>query len=379
MLEKIKKIFQNEKFILRLYFILPVFITVRAIIFSAKSNESIGNNFLIFKYSFLRLIENNSMYVFFTNLDLFKYSPTFAVWMAPFYFMNDKIGYFIFIAIHTFVLLYAVYKLPKIEKKYVILFLWFILNELVTSLMNCQTNSLIVGLIILAIITIEEKKIAISTLFIIIAFFIKPYALAGCIMYIFYENKIKIVMYSILWFLIFAAFPFMFVSLDSYIFQLNEWKIMLQNDHSASFGMSVMGLFKNNLMIEAKNQIILLGTIILFIPLINLKSYSYFEFRMKFLASILIWMVIFNHKAESPTFIIAVCGVAIWYYYSEKSIFNLVLLLFVLILTQLGNTDIYPSFIRNEFLRPRDLKALPCLLVWLKVNYELLRFKSIIK
>lgn len=375
MLNKIACLLENKKLVVVTYTILVLFICIRAIIFSKVPGGSIGNNYLIFKNSFQRLIDNQSLYVYYTNLDLFKYSPTFAVCMLPIHYINDYVGIFFWTIINTLIVVFAFLKLPKLDKKYIVFALWFIINELATALMNCQTNPFIVGLIILGIIAIENKKVALSTLLIMIAFFIKPYAAAACMMYIFYTDKLKIVLFSVFWFLLLAAMPFIFISYDSYLFQLVEWKIMLQNDHAASYGLSVMSLLKNNLNVDAKNSTILIGTLVLFVPLYKINCYKSFDFRINFLASILIWLVIFNHKAESPTFIIAVCGVALWYFYGEKSKTNLVLLLFVLVLTQLGNTDVYSAAIRNEWMQPRALKALPCFLVWLKVNYELLAFQ----
>lgn len=376
MKDKLVQFFSNAKVISWVYVFILFLVSGKSILSSLFKNHSIGDNYLVFKFSFERLVNNQSMYVFFTKLDLFKYSPTFATWMLPFYYLNDYVGVFIWIALNAFVVYFAFKKLANINQKYIVLALWFILNELVTSLMNCQTNPLILGLIVLSFLAIENKNIALSTFLILVAFFIKPYALAICVIYIFYENKLKIVLFSLFWFLVLAALPLLFVSIDSYIFQLNEWQIMLKNDHSASYGMSVMGVVKNVLGFELKNQIMLFGLLFLFVPLLKVKYYTDFLFRIKYIASILIWMIIFNHKAESPTYIIAVGGVALWFFYSDKNVINLVLLLFVLFLTQLSPTDIFPKFIRDTYIKPYELKALPCILVWIKINIELLFYKN---
>ncbi|MDR1417127.1 MAG: hypothetical protein LBJ57_06895, partial [Prevotellaceae bacterium] len=42
-------------------------------------------------------------------------------------------------------------------------------------------------------------------------------------------------------------------------------------------------------------------------------------------AKALIRMVIFNHKAESPTFVIAIAGVTLWFVHSKKSTLNIML------------------------------------------------------
>lgn len=83
------------------------------------------------------------------------------------------------------------------------------------------------------------------------------------------------------------------------------------------------------------------------------------------------WVVIFNHKAESPTYIIAMTGIAIWFVMSEKNKLNLILFASALILTSISSTDIFPRYLRNEFIRPYTIKALSCILIWLKIIYDL--------
>jgi hypothetical protein len=87
-------------------------------------------------------------------------------------------------------------------------------------------------------------------------------------------------------------------------------------------------------------------------------------------------MVLFNHKGESPSYIIAMTGVAIWFFISKKSAFEIFLLVFVFILTCLSPTDIFPRFIRDNYVNSYSLMALPCLLVWIKIIYEMIILKK---
>jgi hypothetical protein len=41
-------------------------------------------------------------------------------------------------------------------------------------------------------------------------------------------------------------------------------------------------------------------------------------------------------------------------------------------LTSFSPSDLFPKFIRDEFIKPYSLKALPCVLIWLAVSYQLL-------
>jgi hypothetical protein len=48
------------------------------------------------------------------------------------------------------------------------------------------------------------------------------------------------------------------------------------------------------------------------------------------------------------------------------------LLLFVLVFTVLSPTDVFPRYIRLEYVIRYSLKALPCFLAWLIITYQLL-------
>lgn len=56
------------------------------------------------------------------------------------------------------------------------------------------------------------------------------------------------------------------------------------------------------------------ATVMLALPLLLRPArWLDIDFRRSFLASVLVYCVIFNHKAEQPSFIIALVGIAIWY------------------------------------------------------------------
>jgi hypothetical protein len=108
------------------------------------------------------------------------------------------------------------------------------------------------------------------------------------------------------------------------------------------------------------------------LPFVNYRKFADRSNRILFFSSLLIWMVIFNHKAESPTFIIATPGVFIWFFNQKKSTVNLVLLCCVVIFTSLSSTDLFPPFIRENYFEPYAIKAVPCILVWMKIVADLL-------
>ena len=150
---------------------------------------------------------------------------------------------------------------------------------------------------------------------------------------------------------------------------------MLRADHSASWGFSVAGWLYTWFGLEMKNNIVLLGTFILLLPLASYNVYKIYRFRLLFLASILVWVVIFNHKAESPTFIIAIAGVAIWYFCAAPSKLDTALLLLALIFTVLSPTEIFPRQIRNDYIVPYAVKVIPCIAIWCKIVWDMMSTK----
>jgi len=95
------------------------------------------------------------------------------------------------------------------------------------------------------------------------------------------------------------------------------------------------------------------------------------------LSSILIWIVIFNHKAESPTYILAVTEIAVWLFTQKNNRLNLIFLIFAFIFTELSSTDFFPLFIKRDLFMPYAIKALPCIIIWSKITYDILVYKKL--
>ena len=332
------------------------------------------NNYKIFKHSFFHLLENQNLYDYHEeeHFDLYKYSPTFALFMGVFAYLPDIIGLILWNLLNAFILLFAIKKLPFSNAKKNVFILAFILIELITSLQNSQSNALMVGLILWAFLFLEQKKVIYASLLITLSVFIKLFGIVAFALFIFYPNKGKAIFSTIIWTLLLLLIPLLVISFPDLLEQYDHWIELLKNDKSVALNLSVSGWLKAWFGISGFNTIILaLGTVILLAPLVKFSRYTSFVFRMLFLSSILIWMVIFNHKAESPTYIIAIIGVVIWYFVQEKSKLNLLLLILAFFFTTLSSTDLIPSFIYEEWTKPYVLKAVPCIFIWFKLNYDL--------
>jgi hypothetical protein len=96
--------------------------------------------------------------------------------------------------------------------------------------------------------------------------------------------------------------------------------------------------------------------------------------RFLLLAYAFLWVILFNHAAESPTFIIAVQGVAIFYIINKYTMqpWALVLIWGVFLFSMMVPTDIYPLSWRHNFLQPYLIKVIPCFIVWIVLQVQLL-------
>jgi hypothetical protein len=239
---------------------------------------------------------------------------------------------------------------------------------------NSQSNALIAGLIILGFCFAEKRKILPAIFLITFTFFIKIFGIAGLAIFIFYPNKWKSATYIIVSFVILAVMPLIIIPFQHLVELYSSWIEMLQDDHSVSYGYSIAGLMSSWFgLVNSKNWVLIFGIIGFFMPFLKLKWYNNPLFRLWVLAYILIWVVIFNHKAESPTFIIAVSGVGIWYFSQQRKTINLILLILTFLFTVLSPTDLFPAIIREEFIKPYSLMALPCFLVWIKLLIDFLK------
>jgi len=335
------------------------------------------NNYVIFKYSFSHLIQNKNLYTYYLDeqADLYKYSPTFAMFMGLFTKLPDMVGLSIWNCINAVSLFFSI-RLLSLSERQKSLLLWFMLLELLTSMQNAQSNGLMAALMIAAFACMEQKKIFLAALWIALATFIKIYGCFAFLLFLFYPGRLKQIVYPAVIFLVLAILPLIFVSPANLLWQYQNWKILLATDKATSYGLSVMGWLHSWFGLNSgKDLISWIGLALLLLPLVRIKMYSSYMFRMLFLASVLIWVIIFNYKAESPTFIIAVAGVGLRHFVLGKSVFNNLIMLFVFLFTCMSPTDLFPAVVRNSFFVPYAIKAIPCIFVWFVTTYELLTLK----
>lgn len=330
------------------------------------------DNYGVFKQSFYNLIEGKDLYLE-KHKGYYKYTPTFALFFGAFALLPDWLGLLLWNLVNVAVLAFAIYYLPWPDLKKKNLAIVIFAMELVTALQHQQSNALIAGLLILAFGLLENKKYLPAVLCIVFSAYIKLFGVTDFALLLFYPRKVRSFFYGASLMALFAILPLIIVNVEHLQFLYTSYAKLLVQDHVKSYGYSVMGLLHSWFSIDAnKYLVVAAGTVIFLIPFIKFKEYASYPFRMLTLASLLIWVVIFNHRAGSDIFILSMSGIALWYVIAPKSKTNTILLVLALIFTSFSPTDLFPRFLRDEFVTPLMLRGVFPIFIWFKLIYDML-------
>lgn len=343
------------------------------------------NNYKIYKYTFYDLIHQRNLFLEYRQFfeDKNHYGPVFALIIAPFYFLPDSIAVMLWSLFNSFMLYKAITMLPISDKKQVAILL-ICVNELVTTSLSVQVNPFVTSLIIFSFIFIRNGKDFWAALAIALGTFIKLYGIVGLAFFFFSPNKLKFTLSMGFWFVVLFCLPMLFSSPHFVVQCYKDWYHSLsdkdvQNSGSTMQDISVKGIARRIFNVPNLSGIWFLipGVALFFSSYLKVKNYKFVDFQLLILASTLIFPIIFSSSSESPTYIIAFAGVAIWYVNAPRPVsgWDIFLLVFALVITSFSPTDLFPHYLSDHYTKRYALKALPCFVIWLKIVYETLTRK----
>lgn len=338
------------------------------------------NNYLIFKYSWSHLLDGLDLYAYYPedHGDYFKYSPSFALVMGLFYYLPDWLGLMCWNFLNVAALFFGIRYLPQLDEKKKVLILLFVLLELIGNLQNEQSNALMTGLILLTFDAFERKRLLLAALFVALGIYLKLFGVVAAALFLLYPGKQKFILYLISWCVILWILPLVVISPHQLVEQYKSWGMILLSDHESRYGFSLLGILHKWFGLDPSKLAVLISGVLLFLlGYIKVKSYNEFGYRLLFLSSILIWVILFNHTAESSGYILAMAGAAIWYFSGPPMRLRTVLIMATFIVVSLFSTDIMPADIRNTYIYPYYLRTLPILIIWVVVIYDMLNYGKI--
>jgi hypothetical protein len=219
---------------------------------------------------------------------------------------------------------------------------------------------------------LQREQIALATLLVSLTFFIKLFGIVAFSLFLFFPHKGKMLVWTIFWFAVLSFLPLLVVNWNQFVMLHKSWFALLTADHGRSYGFSVMGWLYYWFGLDANKFVVLLLGILSFVALLfRFHCYRNSEFRLKMLALVLLWVILFNHMTESPTIIIGMAGAAIWFNSGRITKTNVALILFACVFTSLSSTDLFPAYIRKEIIYPYVVKIFPLITIWMKLMFDL--------
>ncbi|MCI7309839.1 MAG: DUF2029 domain-containing protein [Prevotella sp.] len=367
--------FQDKRTLLGLWLILPV---VAAFL---KINRN-DNNFLIFKGVYWHTIQQLPLYELYPNeyFDHNHYGPVFSLVIAPFALMPHWLGLTLWLVALSLCMFVAVSRSSLSHLQQIFIF-WFCAQTLLNSLFMQQFNIAIAGFVIASYFLIKKENDFWAAFLIILGTFVKLYGVVGLAFFFFSRHKMKLIGSLLFWSVVLFVAPMLISSPHYVVEQYGQWFARLlvkngENIDSYRQNISALGMIRRISGNASYSDLWLLlpAMFIFFMPYLRFKQYRNTGFQMGILASVLLFVVLFSTGSESSSYIIALSGVCFWYLSApgKRSSFDLGLIIFAFLLSSMGSSDLFPRSFRREVLTKYALKALPCLLIWLKLSYEMM-------
>ncbi|MCC7194627.1 MAG: DUF2029 domain-containing protein [Gemmatimonadaceae bacterium] len=311
----------------------------------------------IFRQSFVHLSEGRDLYARYPaeqgteDRDRFKYNPTAALFFAPFAYTPFLLGLLAWTTLNALSLYAAVDRLLPGRAGTVALLI--VLPALVGAVQSTSSNALIAALMVASFLAIEDGRaaragaaIAAGTLMKLFPAAIMPFALTR-------SRRWRAVAIVSLVAIAFLAGPLLVTTPRLLLEQYRSWIAILSADgRDLTFARSIMVVIRQWTGIAIPNwPLQALATAIVVAPgVLRRAAWADAAYRRRYLASLLIYVVIFNHQSENASYIIAAVGLAVWFTASPATPARAILMLACV----------------------AGLEAVPYALVWLWLQYDLL-------
>ena len=338
------------------------------------------NNFLVFRGVFRHLWQQVSLYAAYPaeHFDVNYYGPVFSLVIAPFAVVPEWLGLALWcVALSLF--LYVAVRRSSLTKYQQLFIFWFCAHELLTALYMQQFNIAVAAIILLAFFLIEKERDTEAAFFIMLGTMVKLYGVVGLAFFFFSKHKMRLVLSLIGWGVVLFVAPMLISSPEYVVGQYQEWFTSLvakngENLDSIAQNISAIGLVQRVSGLSFDDLWIIVPGMLLFaVPYLRVSQYRYMAFRQTLLASVLMFVVLFSTGSESSGYIIAFVGIVVWYTAApwRRTGWDIALLVFAFVLSSMSPSDLFPAYLRKEWVQPYALKALPVVLIWLKLCYEM--------
>ena len=283
-----------------------------------------NNNFAIYKFSYFHLANHQPLYTTYPQeyFDLFQYHPVFALLFAPFALLPAPIDTFLWLFCSTIAFLWALTHIG-LDKRGTVWVMLLSVFELSKNILHLQSNVLIATGMMATFIFFERHEPTKAVLTAVYNFCIKGFGAITGLFAVLYPKPGQSIVQGIIYFILLSLTPLLLVSPSELMQYYVDWLDLLRGD-VISEPFSLVGFLTHTLgfptIIEPFVMGFGLGMLLIYWFMLWLRRHVITkERRAYFLAFLLLWVVVFNRAAESPTYLMASTGLLIWYFYHKQN------------------------------------------------------------
>lgn len=274
--------------------------------------------FAIFRQSYVHLVEYRDLYAVYPSehghaiQDTFKYSPTAAVLFAPLSALPYAFALLCWNLLNAGLLFLAVSRILPLREANIALAM--LLPEVFTTIQASSSNALIAALMLLAMGWIAGGRHVRAATAIAVGTCIKIFPIAAIVMAATRRDWRRLALFVVLALVILAVLPLLVIPAQDLADQYRSWRlIQLRDAADVDFGMSLIRAVRVAWTAAPPNWVFqFAGTVLVLVPLLRRERWHDAQFRTHLGASLLTFVVLFNHQAERQSLVIAATGCAIW-------------------------------------------------------------------
>lgn len=332
-----------------------------------------SGNFEIFRTASRHLLSGQDLYAEYPaeHTDRFKYSPTFALLFQPFAWLPWPLALLGWNLLNGLLLFVAVERVLPARRA--LLAQALLVLEVLRGMQNAQSNALVAALIVLAFVAMERQRIWRTALAVALGVCVKIFPLAALTFAVPRRRAIRTGLATAATGAALIALPLLLMSPAALAAQYQSWRGVESTDAQQRW-FSAMELLHRITGIAVPNwPIQLVGTLALLAPLaLRRDRWDDARFRLLYLCSLLLYVVLFNHQAERASYLIAFTGATIWFASEPVARWRRWLYGTAMLTIPLMSTLVPGAWLRTDAATTYRL-ALPCLAIWLVVQREMLR------
>lgn len=329
-------------------------------------------NFEIFRAASRHLFAGQDLYAAWPaeHTDRFKYSPTFALLFAPLAWLPWPLALFLWSALNALALFVAAERL--LPERPALVVQGALLLEVLRAMQNAQSNSLVAALIVLAFLALERGRSWRAALAVVVGACVKIFPLAVLTFAIPRRRALRTGFAAAGIGVLLLLAPLLVVTPSALLAQYRSWQDVEQVDAQQRW-FSVMELLHRWFGVSWPNwPVQLAGMFLLLLPLaLRRDRWAEHRFRLLYLCSVLLFVVLFNHQAERASYVIAFAGAAIWFasearIWWRSVLFGIAFITIPLMSTLVPGAPSSPTAMLYRL-------AVPMLAIWATVQWELWR------